>query len=79
MSRFISPKVNEVHVDYIGKYTNNPVNIELCTSVIKKDKNSGYGKIYPVIIFKGCDVEWNYGENGTKIRDKQYDDIVNNR
>lgn len=77
MSKFIIPKVKFSHRDYIGEHQNNPVNIDLCTELIKKDEYNGYGKEYPVIYFKGCDVTWYYGEDGHKLRDEQYNELLN--
>ena len=77
MSKFIIPKVESSHRDYVGECQNNPVNIDLCTELIKMDKTNGYGKKYPVIYFKGCGVTWYYGESGHKLRDEQYDEILN--
>ena len=77
MSKFIIPKVKSSHRDYVGVYQNNPVNIDLCTALIKIDKTNGYGKKYPAIYFKGCDVTWYFGEHGHKLRDEQYNEILN--
>ncbi len=77
MSKFIIPKVKSSHRDYIGEYQNNPVNIDLCTELIKENEYNGYGKRYPVIKFRGCNVTWYYGENGHKLRDEQYNELLN--
>ena len=77
MSKFIIPKVKSSHRDYIGECQNNPVNIDLCIELIKMNKDNGYGKKYPAIYFKGCDVTWYYGEDGYKLRDEQYNEILN--
>lgn len=76
MSKFIIPKVKFSHRDYIGEHQNNPVNIDLCTELIKEDEYNGYGKRYPVIKFRGCDVTWYYGENRHKLRDEQYNELI---
>ena len=80
MSKFIIPKVKSSHRDYgdyVGEHQNNPVNIDLCTELVKTDKYNGYNKKYPVIYFKGCDVTWYYGEGGHKLRDEQYNELLN--
>ena len=77
MSKFIIPKVKSLHRDYIGEYQNNPVNINLCTELISKEEENGYGKKYPVIKFMGCNVTWYYGEREHKLRDEQYNEILN--
>ena len=77
MSEFIIPKVKSSHRDYIGEHQNNPVNINLCVELIKMDKDNGYGTKYPVIYFKGCNVTWYYGKNGHKLRDEQYNELLN--
>ena len=76
MSKFIIPKVKFSHRDYIGEHQNNPVNIDLCTELISKEENNGYGNRYPVIKFIGCNVTWYYGENGHKLRDEQYNELT---
>ena len=78
MAKFIQPKLKTVHIDYIGKHQNNPVNIDKCTELIRKDEPNGYGTNYPIIEFKGCGVKWYYGEKGHKIRDEQYNEILTN-
>ena len=76
MPTFIQPSVTQSHRNYIGQHKNNPVNIDLCTELIAKDENDGYGTLYPVIIFKGCNVTWYYGEKNQKARDEQYQQIL---
>jgi len=36
MANFILPAITATHLDYIGIIKNNPVNIDLCTELIKK-------------------------------------------
>ena len=77
MANFIKPSVEVMHRDYIGRHVNNPVNIDFCTELVRRNEPDGYGKEYPVIHFKGCDVKWYYYVGGQEIRDKQYNDILN--
>ena len=72
MAKFIEPKFRRVHRDYIGLHINNPVNIEFWTELIKCEEPNGYGTEYPIIYFKGCNVKWYYGKNGSDSRDEQY-------
>lgn len=76
MANFILPAITTTYLDYIGVVKNNPVNINLCTELIKEDEPNGYGKKYPIIQFKGCNVKWYYGENGHNIRDLQYNKLL---
>lgn len=79
MAKFIICKVKIVHVNPIGKVTNDPINIDLINTIQSRDENNGYGKIYPVIYFIGVGIHktWNYGENGHQLRDEQYNEILN--
>lgn len=77
MAKFIEPKLKSTHRDYIGQWPNNPINIERCTELISRDQSNGYGTYYPIIEFRGCGVMWYYGEKGHKIRDEQYQEILN--
>lgn len=76
MPLFVNSSVNETHRDYVGLHINNPVNIELCTELVKKNEPNGYGKEYPVIIFKGCNAVWYYHEIHTKVRDNDYQKLL---
>lgn len=76
MANFITPAFKSVHWDYYGQRQNNPVNIDLCTEIIKRNDSNGYGKFYPVIVFKGCNVIWYYGENNYKERDEEFKSII---
>lgn len=76
MAKFIHPALTTCHLDYIGNHINHPINIDLCTSIIKENEPNGYGKEYPIIKFKGMDIKWYYGEHGHDIRDKQYHEIL---
>lgn len=76
MATFIQPKMAKTRVDYIGEYINNPVNIDLCSELVKCDKPDGHGKSYPKIVFRGLEVTWYYGEHGHTLRDEQYNEIL---
>lgn len=76
MAKFIQPSLETTHRDYMGTYQNNPINIDLCTEIIKMEMANGYGKFYPVIYFRGIDITWYYGEHGHDIRDRQYNEIL---
>lgn len=76
MAKFIESIVNSVHISYEGVYRNNPVNIDLCTSVELKEYADGYGGHYPMIVFKGCDTKWKYKEGDFKHRSIDYANIL---
>jgi hypothetical protein len=76
MAKFINPALRTTQRDYFGDYQNNPVNIDLCTSIVNIEEPNGYGKNYPIIHFMGIGITWYYGEHGHRIRDKQYNEIL---
>lgn len=76
MAKFIESSVKFYHQDYIGERCNHPVNIDFCTELIKANEPNGYGKKYPMIVFKGCDATWYYDENDQDIRDADYVNIL---
>ena len=76
--KFILPLITIVQRDYIGKHQNNPLNLEFCKEIISHNEPDGYGSIYPIIEFKGCGVKWYYPKNNYKLRDTQYEKIIEN-
>lgn len=76
MATFIKPKVTKTRVKHIGEHINNPVNIELCSELVKCDKPNGYGDCSPKIVFRGLEVTWHYGDDGHTLRDEQYNEIL---
>ncbi|MDD5149804.1 MAG: hypothetical protein PHC28_04900 [Flavobacterium sp.] len=71
MSKFICCDIDSIKINGTT-ICNNPVNIELCTSIKKKDN-----KNHHLIIFDGLTAEWAYITK--ESRDIQFDNIVNNK
>jgi hypothetical protein len=79
MATFI--KCNTSVGSYFEGYENNPINIDLVTSV-KKSRHHRYPdkEGAPCLIFKGIDEKWIYDKIGGEAkRDEDYDNIINNR
>jgi len=74
MTRFIKCPIENIRYRQ-DTIDNNPVNIELCKSILKSrlayyPDNTGK----PTIKFKGCDTEWVF--NNDESRNKEFEKIL---
>lgn len=81
---FVEPLVEQVYVPHFGIQKNNPVNINLCTELVKQDiQTRDYSKkeedqevVYPIIELKGCNAKWYFEVGDFKARDEQYEALL---
>ena len=81
---FVEPLVEQAYVPHFGQKQNSPVNINLCTELVKQDvptrdysqKEEEQQVICPIIEFKGCNAKWYFEAGDVKTRDEQYEALL---